>query len=59
MGRGLLDEITPKSAGGPAVIRRMEPELTVGVFAVWRDGGMDSQAANAFVNMLRARLAGR
>ncbi|WP_028219022.1 LysR family transcriptional regulator [Paraburkholderia oxyphila] len=59
IGRVLLDEITARSAGEPVAIRRVEPELTVGVFAVWRDGGMDSQAGSAFVDVLRAMLAAR
>jgi DNA-binding transcriptional LysR family regulator len=57
VGRVLLDELTARSAGEPVAIRRVEPALTVGVFAVWREGGMDSQAGNAFVDVLRERLA--
>ncbi|CAM2137971.1 MULTISPECIES: LysR family transcriptional regulator [Paraburkholderia] len=57
VGRVLLDEITAKSAGEPVAIRRVEPALSVGVFALWRDGGMDSQAGNAFVDVLRAGFA--
>ena len=59
IGRVLLDEITAKSAGEPVAIRRVAPELSVGVFAVWRDGGMDSQAGRAFVEVLRGMLAAR
>lgn len=59
IGRVLVDELTARSPGEPVAIRRVEPEPSIGVYAVCRDGGLDSQAANAFVEVLRARLAAR
>jgi DNA-binding transcriptional LysR family regulator len=58
IGRVLLDELTAKCAGEPVAIRRVEPEPTVGVYAVCRDGGLDSQAGNAFLDVLRGCLNG-
>ncbi|MEM5399144.1 LysR family transcriptional regulator [Paraburkholderia unamae] len=57
IGRVLLDELSARGAGEPVAIRRVEPALTVGVFAMWREGGMDSQAGSAFVEVLRGCLA--
>lgn len=54
IGRTLLDELTARSGAEPVTIRAVTPPLSVGVFAVWRDGGLDSQAAHAFVDVLRA-----
>src|SRR5258706_5547340 len=50
----LLDELTARTSGEPVSIRPVEPALSVGVFAMWRDGGLDSQAGNAFLDVLRA-----
>ncbi len=57
IGHALLDELTAKSGAEAVSVRRIEPPLSVGVFALWRDGGLTSQAGNAFVDVLRARFA--
>ncbi|WP_109479563.1 LysR family transcriptional regulator [Paraburkholderia sp. C35] len=56
IGHALLDELTAKSGAEAVSIRPVEPPLSVGVFALWRDGGLTSQAGNAFVDVLRARF---
>ncbi|MEM5370357.1 LysR family transcriptional regulator [Paraburkholderia azotifigens] len=57
IGHALLDELTAKSGAEAVSVRRIEPPLSAGVFALWRDGGLTSQAGNAFVDVLRARFA--
>jgi len=57
IGRALLDELTAKSGAEAVSVRPVAPPLSIGVFAVWRDGGMASQAGNAFVDVLRGRFA--
>ncbi|MBP0589393.1 LysR family transcriptional regulator [Paraburkholderia sp. LEh10] len=57
IGHALLDELTAKSGAEAVSVRPIAPPLSIGVFALWRDGGMTSQAGNAFVDVLRARLA--
>ena len=59
MGRALLDELTAKSGAEAVSVRPVEPPLSVGVFALWRDGGMTSQAGNALLDVLRAQFARR
>lgn len=59
MGRALLDELTAKSGAEAVSVRPVEPPLSVGVFALWRDGGMTSQAGNALLDVLRAQFAPR
>lgn len=54
VGRVLLDELTARAPGEPVTIRPIEPALSVGVFALWRDGGLDSHAGATFVDALRA-----
>ncbi len=54
VGHVLLDELSARCAGEPVSVRPVEPALSVGVFALWRDGGLDSQAGNAFLDVLRA-----
>ncbi|MGF6756021.1 LysR family transcriptional regulator [Paraburkholderia sp. GAS42] len=53
----LLDELTARAGGEPVSIRPVEPAMSVGVFALWRDGGLDSQAGRAFLDVLRAPFA--
>ncbi|AXE95911.1 LysR family transcriptional regulator [Paraburkholderia terricola] len=57
VGYALLDELTAHCGAEPVAIRPVTPALSVGVFALWRDGGMDSQAGNAFLDVLRAHFA--
>jgi DNA-binding transcriptional LysR family regulator len=57
IGYALLDELTARSGAEPVAIRPVTPALSAGVFALWRDGGMDSQAGNAFLDVLRAPFA--
>jgi DNA-binding transcriptional LysR family regulator len=57
IGHALLDELTAKSGAEAVSLRPIEPPLSVGVFALWRDGGLTSQAGSAFVDVLRARFA--
>ena len=57
IGYALLDELTAKSGAEAVAIRPVEPPLSVGVFALWRDGGLTSQAGSAFVDVLRARFS--
>jgi DNA-binding transcriptional LysR family regulator len=57
IGYALLDELTAKSGAEAVTVRPIAPPLSVGVYALWRDGGMASQAGNAFVDVLRARFA--
>jgi DNA-binding transcriptional LysR family regulator len=57
IGHALLDELTAKSGAEAVTVRPVTPPLSVGVFALWRDGGLTSQAGNAFVDMLRAHFA--
>ncbi|WP_324658384.1 LysR family transcriptional regulator [Burkholderia thailandensis] len=54
VGRVLLDELTARAPGEPVTIRPIEPALSVGVFALWRDGGLDSHAGATFIGALRA-----
>ena len=56
IGHALLDELTAKSGAEAVSLRPVSPPLSVGVFALWRDGGLTSQAGNAFVDVLRARF---
>jgi DNA-binding transcriptional LysR family regulator len=57
VGYTLLDELTARSGTDDVTIRPVEPELSIGIFAVWRDGGMDSHLANVFVDTLRASIS--
>ncbi|MEM5384955.1 LysR substrate-binding domain-containing protein [Paraburkholderia phymatum] len=57
IGYALLDELTAKSGAEAVTVRPIAPPLSVGVYALWRDGGIASQAGNAFVDVLRARFA--
>ena len=57
IGHALLDELTAKSGAEAVTVRPVTPPLSVGVFALWRDGGLTSQAGNAFVDVLRAHFA--
>ncbi|SIT47036.1 Transcriptional regulator [Paraburkholderia piptadeniae] len=57
IGYALLDELTAKSGAEAVTVRPIAPPLSVGVYALWRDGGMTSQAGNAFIDVLRARFA--
>jgi DNA-binding transcriptional LysR family regulator len=57
IGHALLDELTAKSGAEAVTVRPIAPPLSVGVFALWRDGGMTSQAGNAFLDVLRARFS--
>jgi DNA-binding transcriptional LysR family regulator len=57
VGRALLDELTAKSGAEAVSLRPIAPPLSVGVFALWRDGGLTSQAGNAFVDVLRGHFA--
>src|SRR5689334_11281252 len=57
IGHALLDELTAKSGAEAVSLRPIVPALSVGVFALWRDGGLTSQAGNAFVDVLRACFA--
>ncbi|MET5020692.1 LysR family transcriptional regulator, partial [Burkholderia pseudomallei] len=54
VGRVLLDELRARAPGEPVTIRPIEPALSVGVFGLWRDGGLDSLAGATFVDGLRA-----
>jgi len=56
IGRALLDELTARSGAEAVSMRPVEPPLSVGVFALWRDGGMTSQAGNALLDVLRAHF---
>lgn len=57
LGQVLLDELTAQEPGAPVSIRPIEPALSVGVYAQWRDGGLNSHAAEMFVDTLRIQLA--
>ncbi|MPW21019.1 LysR family transcriptional regulator [Paraburkholderia sp. CNPSo 3157] len=57
IGYALLDELTAKSGAEAVTVRPIAPPLSVGVYALWRDGGMTSQAGNAFIDVLRACFA--
>ncbi|ACC73816.1 LysR family transcriptional regulator [Paraburkholderia phymatum] len=57
IGHALLDELTASSGAEAVSVRPLAPPLSVGVFALWRDGGLSSKAGNAFVDVLRARFA--
>jgi DNA-binding transcriptional LysR family regulator len=56
IGRALLDELTAKSGAEAVSVRPVEPPLSIGVFALWRDGGMTSQAGHALLDVLRLNL---
>jgi DNA-binding transcriptional LysR family regulator len=56
IGHALLDGLTAQSGAEAVSVRPVTPPLSVGVFALWRDGGLTSQAGNAFVDVLRARF---
>ena len=57
VGYVLLDELTARSGADDVTIRPIEPELSIGIFALWRDDGMDSRFASAFVDTLRESIS--
>jgi DNA-binding transcriptional LysR family regulator len=56
VGCALLDELTARSGADDVTIRPIAPELSIGIFALSRDGGLDSRFAHAFVETLRESI---
>jgi len=56
VGYALLDELTARSGVDDVTIRPIEPKLSIGIFALWRDDGLDSRFAKAFVDTLREAI---
>jgi DNA-binding transcriptional LysR family regulator len=54
VGLTLIDELTARTGADRVSIRPVTPPLSIGIYALWRDGEIQSPAAMAFVDVLRA-----
>lgn len=54
VGLTLIDELSARMGADQVSVRPVLPTLSMGVYALWRDGELDSNAGKAFVDMLRA-----
>lgn len=57
VGLTLIDELSARTGADRVSIRPVHPSLSVGVYALWRDGELESQPGKAFVDVLRASVA--
>jgi DNA-binding transcriptional LysR family regulator len=54
VGLALIDELSARTGADRVSIRPVTPSLSIGIYALWRDGEMESPGAKAFVDVLRA-----
>ena len=54
VGLALMDELSARTGADRVSIRSVTPSLSIGIYALWRDGEIESPAATAFVDVLRA-----
>ncbi|SIT36123.1 Transcriptional regulator, LysR family [Paraburkholderia ribeironis] len=57
IGLTLIDELSARTGADRVSIRPVLPSLSIGVYALWRDGELESQVGKAFVEVLRASVA--
>jgi DNA-binding transcriptional LysR family regulator len=57
VGLALIDELSARTGADRVSIRPVTPALSIGIYALWRDGEMESPGAKAFVDVLRACMA--
>lgn len=57
VGRTLIDELSARTGADSVSIRPVLPSLSIGVYALWRDGELESPIGKAFVDVLQKCVA--